>query len=231
MLGMRGVTAALTVAVVIAVVSFRLGAASSNGGKRRFLPFAAQRSPQDRTQRVERLKALKFDEVKLAEFVTRFRRCSREGLAAAGYLTPALPRKGGRLLTAADRTAKGNELLRQSKDVLFALLFGDASTGVRFHRVQRELLTLAAPRSKVHVLEFMQASTELSGAGTWQDPEDVASDERADNVIIEVEYGEVEREAIGDGIVTALRLINLLELNEQLIYARMADIEQSTLAE
>ncbi len=34
---------------------------------------------------------------------------------------------------------------------------------------------------------------------------------------------------IGHGIVTALRLINLLELNEQVLYARMTNVEQSTL--
>lgn len=101
----------------------------------------------------------------------------------------------------------------------------------RFDRVERELLTLTVPRSKVHKMEFMKASTELVGSGTWQDPEDIASDERADNVIIEVEYGEVRPEAIGDGIVAALRLINQLELNEQVIYARMTNIEQSTLAD
>ncbi|MFN7933340.1 MAG: hypothetical protein U0R19_08445 [Bryobacteraceae bacterium] len=43
----------------------------------------------------------------------------------------------------------------------------------------------------------LQVSTELKGAGTWQDPENVASDERA----------------------------------EQLLYARITDIEQSTLSD
>jgi len=34
---------------------------------------------------------------------------------------------------------------------------------------------------------------------------------------------------IGDGIKTALALINNLEINEQVLYARMENIEQSTL--
>lgn len=77
----------------------------------------------------------------------------------------------------------------------------------------------------------MRASTEIAGAGTWQDPDNVANDERADNVIIEVEYGKTRDEMIGDGIVAALRLINLLEVNEQVLYARMANVEQSTLTD
>jgi hypothetical protein len=52
-----------------------------------------------------------------------------------------------------------------------------------------------------------------------------------ENVIIEVEYGETRDEWIGDGIVAAIALINKLEMNEQVLYARMIDIEQSTLIE
>ncbi|MBK7199537.1 hypothetical protein [Candidatus Amarolinea dominans] len=77
----------------------------------------------------------------------------------------------------------------------------------------------------------MKASTEMSAAGTWQDPDSVSNDARADNVIMEVEYGEIVGEAIGHGIVRGLSLINNLEVNEQILYARMINIEQSTLIE
>ena len=33
----------------------------------------------------------------------------------------------------------------------------------------------------------------------------------------------------GDGVVTALKLINNLEINEEILYGRMENIEQSTL--
>jgi hypothetical protein len=56
-----------------------------------------------------------------------------------------------------------------------------------------------------------------------------ASDLRADNVVLEIEYGEIEGERIGDGVVTALKLINNLEINEEILYGRMENIEQSTL--
>jgi hypothetical protein len=71
----------------------------------------------------------------------------------------------------------------------------------------------------------MKATTELSAAGTWQDPESVSNDARADNVILEVEYGEIEDELIGHGIVRSLSLINNLEVNEQILYARRINAE------
>ena len=141
------------------------------------------------------------------------------------------PAKGTALLTAADRTDSGEELLTHAKDVLFALLFADESMGCDLPRRTQELLTLAVPRSKAAALDFMRASTELAAAGTWQDPDSVSNDERADNVLLEVQYGEVEGELVGHGIVLALTLVNNLEVNEQVLYARMINVEESTLIE
>jgi hypothetical protein len=75
----------------------------------------------------------------------------------------------------------------------------------------------------------MRASTELAAAGTWQDPDSVSNDERADNVLLEVQFGETADELVGRGIVTALSLINSLEVNEQILYARMINVEETTL--
>lgn len=44
-------------------------------------------------------------------------------------------------------------------------------------------------------------------------------------------HAEDPREAIGHGIVRVLALINNLEINEQVLYARMIGVEQSTLIE
>ena len=115
--------------------------------------------------------------------------------------------------------------------ILFGLLFGDERTNVRFDRVARELLTLTLPRHKAGALDFMQATTELGAVGTWQDPDGVSNDSRAENILLEAEYGEVAGELIGHGIVRALGLINNLEIDEQVLYDRMIDVEQSTLIE
>jgi hypothetical protein len=113
--------------------------------------------------------------------------------------------------------------------MLYGLLFGDESTGTRFDRTQRELLTLTVPRPKAESLDFMKATTELSALGTWQDPRGAANDMQADNVVLEVEYGEIDGELIGDGIVLSLSLINNLEINEEILYGRMENVERSTL--
>jgi hypothetical protein len=180
-------------------------------------------------ERIVRVKALALDEVKLRAFIEQYRPYQREKLIEEGYLSPDAPAKGTALITDAQRTGKGNQLLTETKDCLYALLFGDETTHTRFQRVQQELLTIAVPRFKAGVLDFMKATTELSAHGTWQDPESVSTDMRADNTLLQVEYGEVAEEWIGHGIVVTLSLINNLEVNEQVLYARMENVEESTL--
>jgi hypothetical protein len=182
-----------------------------------------------RQTRIERVRELNLDEDKLSEFVNQYKEYSREELILENLLSAGTPAKGGALITADLRSAKGNELLQHAKDILFGFLFGDESTNTLFHRMQRELLTLTVPRMKSSALDFMKATTELSALGTWQDPRGAANDMRADNVVLEIEYGEIKGERIGDGVVTALRLINNLEVNEEILYGLMENIEQSTL--
>lgn len=182
-----------------------------------------------RQERVERVKKLNLDENKLREFVQKYREYDREKLIKDKLLSADAPPKGGDLIEESLRSEHGNELLQHAKDMLFGFLFGDESVNTHFHRKQRELLTLTVPRMKSEALDFMKATTELSAMGTWQDPKGAANDLRADNVVLEIEYGEIEGERIGDGVVTALKLINNLEINEEILYGRMENIEQSTL--
>ena len=182
-----------------------------------------------RAERLERVRTLGLDATRLSAFVAEHAAVTRDSLLAAGHLQPDAPAKGTAMITAAHRSPTGERLLEEAKDVLFALLFGDASTATSLERVQQELLTFALPRTKAVALDFMRASTELSAAGTWQDPDSVSNDERADNVLIEVQYGEVDGELVGRGIVLALTLINNLEVNEQVLYARMINVEETSL--
>lgn len=186
---------------------------------------------QNRAERLDRVKALKLNQDTLAAFIKEHASPTREALIKDGFLAKSAPEKGTDLITEKDRSAKGNALLVHAKDVLFALLFGDASTNTSLERKQQELLTLTIPRFKTEALDFMKATTELSALGTWQDPDSVSNDSRADNVIFEVEYGEIDGELVGNGVVRCLSLINNLEVNEQILYARMINLEQSTLIE
>ena len=182
-----------------------------------------------RRERLERVRGLGIDEAALAEFAATYRDVDRAALLKDGRLAKGAPEKGTALLGPEHRSDEGEALLQRAKDVLFALLFGDESTGTHLERTQQELLTFALPIGKARALDFMRASTELAASGTWQDPESVSNDERADNVLLEVQYGDTKDERVGDGIIVALSLINNLEVNEQVLYARMIDVEQTTL--
>lgn len=208
------------------VVRLTLDAHSLHEMDRRHLQEA---KAAKRQERLARIRQLAFDRQQLIAFLGRYAAHDRELLIGQGFLLPTAPEKGTTLLTAESRTPSGNDLLLLAKDLLFALLFGDEGTNTRLLRTQRELLTLAVPRDKADALDFMKATTELSALGTWQDPQLVSNDQRADNVVLEVEFGEIEGELVGDGIVRALSLINNLEINEQILYARMINVEQTTL--
>ena len=183
---------------------------------------------QQRTERLIRLKEIKLDEPKLELFINQYQKYNRDFLEQEGYLVNP-PAKGTDLITIEFRSAKGEALLTKAKDILFALLFGDQSMDVNFERVEQELLTLTLPSSKTQAIDFMKATTEINGLGSWQDPDSVSNDNRVDNVLLQVEYGEINSERIGNGIITTLSLINNLEVNEQILYARMINVEQSTL--
>jgi hypothetical protein len=184
-----------------------------------------------RASRVARVTALGLDQTTIVAFTTELDGLDRAALLAAGHLHPEAPEKGLDAIGPAHRTPSGEVLLELAKDVLYGLLFGDETTQTQFDRVQRELLTLTLPRAKAGAFDFIPAATELSGAGMWRDPSGVSNDVRADNVIVEVEFGEVAGELVGHGIVRCLSLINNLEVNEQILYARMINVEESTLIE
>jgi hypothetical protein len=210
------------------IVRLALDAHSLHEMDRKMVQAAKLRA---RAERIDRLRAMALNPERLAEFLDRYRPYDRARLIQEGYLLPEAPAKGGPPIGDDKRTPEGNRLLQFVKDMLFGLLFGDEQAGVSFDRRQRELLTFALPRYKSGALDFMKAATELSAAGTWQDPESAAHDDRADNLLLEVEFGEIDAEQVGHGIVRCLSLINNLEVNEQVLYARMINIEQSTLIE
>jgi hypothetical protein len=183
----------------------------------------------ERAARAARIRSMCLDDACLHAFIERCRPLTRERLERDGLLIDP-PVKGAALIGASCRTPRGEALLGEAKDLLEALLFGDAALNVRLERVQRELLTITVARSKVGAIAcLLRAATEIDAEGTWRDPEQISHDDRAPNTQLEVEYGEVATEAVGRGIKLALRLINDLEINEQILYARMEDVEESTL--
>ncbi|RKN12015.1 hypothetical protein [Streptomyces radicis] len=167
-----------------------------------------------------------LDVAALAELVERYRALTREGMEAEGLLIGP-PAKGGELIGPERRSAAGAELLHEAKDMLHALLFGTPEDGVYLNRVGRELLTITVPRAKAHSIAFaLRAATEIGAEGTWRAPAGPPLDDRAPNTLLQVEYGEVTEELVGNGIVACLKVINNLEINEQVLYARMESVDE-----
>ncbi|MDG9728406.1 MULTISPECIES: hypothetical protein [unclassified Streptomyces] len=183
----------------------------------------------ERQRRAERVHTLALDLERLRRFIDDYQVLDRDTLIGRGLLIDP-PLKGSCLLGPEHRSPEGEHLLTEAKDLLHALLFDDEEAGVCLDRVERELLTLTLPRHKAHVIAFvLRAATEIGAAGTWRDPGGMANDARAPNTVLQVEYGEVAEELVGNGITACLRLINNLEVNEVVLYARMENVEESTL--
>lgn len=178
--------------------------------------------------RIARIKTMNLNEYKLAQYMEKFDAIKTDREHDCEYsISP--PDIGTDILHPQQRTPLGEALLKEAKDVLYALLYGSKDENVEFKRVEHELLTIVLPRFKAHAFGFLRTVTELSSIGNWRDPNGSCNDESATNSILEIQYGEVSSERIGDGIISCLRLINELEVNEKVLYARMRNVEQSSL--
>ncbi|MEM8963497.1 MAG: hypothetical protein AAGD38_18585 [Acidobacteriota bacterium] len=186
-------------------------------------PLEARRS------RIKRIERLQLDDDKLRQMLERYRSFDRKTLESDGLLL-APPHLGKEALTAPYRSDKGAALLQEAHDLFYALLFGTPEQSVRLPRTRRDFLTVTLPSKKAALLErFMLAVTETPAAGTWLDPEGVSDDIEARNTLLQVEFGDSHDELVSDGLIATLRLINYLEVNEEILYARIEQLEKSTL--
>ncbi|MFF4772896.1 hypothetical protein ACFY05_08565 [Microtetraspora fusca] len=183
---------------------------------------------EERAERAARIRLLHLDEESLPRYLQRYAALKRDVLEAAGYLRNPPP-KGADLIPASCRSSQGEALLCQAKDVLHALLFGGEAEGVRLRRVERELLTLALPRAKSHAAAPLLGAAEMCAESAWRDHSRTVADDPTVDLLCQVEYGEVAGGLLGNTLVATLRLINNLEINEQILHARTESIEQSTL--
>lgn len=179
---------------------------------------------------VRRVERSGVDECKLLDWAkANWLLCDRTRLVEEAYLRPSAPSQRTSILTDDNRTESDQEVLRSTKDILWAVLFGTEKTNVHLTRVARELLCLTVPSYKAYAFNFFRAVTELGASGTWRYPDNVSNDHNASNILLQVEFGETESNLIGDVIMVCTHLINLLEVNEQVLYARCISVEQSTL--
>ncbi len=185
----------------------------------------------ERKQRLNRIRELELTEDKLHQTTERYRGYTRERLESEGYLIDP-PHKGKEALSTNHRNTEGEALLRDAHDLFYALLFCGERQNVRLPRGHRDFLTVTLPAAKSETLErFMLALTETPVSGTWLDPEGVSDDIGAANKILQVEFGDSPDGAVSDGLIAILGLINNLEVNEEILYARIERLERSTLVQ
>ncbi|GAA3026332.1 hypothetical protein Aglo01_20010 [Actinokineospora globicatena] len=149
---------------------------------------------------------VELDEQRLVEHTARF------GAWDTSACLVGPPPPAGQLIDRDQRTAHGEALLVEAKDLLHTLLTGP--TGLS--PIRRARLTLTLPDQVVAVFGFLRGTITRTPVGGGQ-------------TALLVDYPEVAADLVGDAVVAALRVVNGLELNEAVLYARRADVDASTL--
>ena len=179
-------------------------------------------------QRLTRISKQGYNDQTIKEFINKYRKIKRSNLEESGFLLSP-PHLGLAIISPQHRSIEGEALLEKAQDMLYILLYGDEGIHVNLTREQEEVLTMILPKDKSEVLFFLKAVTQTDATGVWKDPEGVSNDDHAENTGLQVEFGDDLDGSIGLGIFVALNLINLLQVNEQVFYARMEKVGRSSL--
>ncbi|WP_299136018.1 hypothetical protein [uncultured Tenacibaculum sp.] len=179
-------------------------------------------------KRLTRIKNIGYNSKTLSDFIGKYQKINRSNLEESGLLLNP-PKMGLNSIAVQQRSIKGETLLKKVEDMLYVSLYGDITINVDLKRNQKEILTIMLPKSKSDSLSFLKAVTEMNVTGTWNDPDGVSNDDHTNNVELQIEFNNDEEGTIGLAIFTALNLINLLHVNEQILYTRMEKIERSSL--
>ena len=179
-------------------------------------------------RQLSRISSQGFDDQVVTDFIDKYRKISREDLETPGFLLNP-PHMGLSTIENHQRSKKGEALLKEARDMLYAALYGDETINVNLTRGQEEILTMILPAGKSDALDFLKAVTEVNASGIWQDPDGVSNDDHAANIGLQVEFSDSQKGTIGMAVFVALNLINLLHVNEEIFYARMEKVERSSL--
>lgn len=183
---------------------------------------------EDMRCRIDRIRKKGYNDQTIEDFINVYKTTDRTKLEERGFLLNA-PHMGLATIESYQRSKKGEELLEEARDMLYVALYGDEKMNVNLTSGQEELLTMILPLSKSDSLFFLKAVTETDAFGTWQDAEGVSSDDHTNNIGLQVEFNDNREGTIGMTVFVALNLINLLHVNEQILYARMEKIQRSSL--
>ncbi len=189
---------------------------------------AQRENLEDMEKRLARIAKKGYDDQTVDGFVGKYRNIHRADLENSGFLVSP-PHMGLAAIEPRQRSTKGEALLEEARDMLYTLLYGDKDINVHITRGKEEILTMVLPQGKSDTLSFLKAVTEMNTTGTWKDPQGISNDDQANNIGLQVEFGDNVKGNAGLAVFVALNLINLLHVNEQIFYARMEKVERSSL--
>jgi hypothetical protein len=178
--------------------------------------------------RLSRITKKGFTHQRIHSFIDAYNNISRSELLDAGFLINP-PHLGLHKIESFQRSQKGEMLLEEACDILYVVLYGDTSMNISIPRSRVEILTIIIPENKSDIFNFLKAVTETKITGTWNDPEEVSNDDHTNNIGFQIEFSDTKDGILGTAAFVALQLINLLEVNEQILYARLENIERSSL--
>ncbi len=183
---------------------------------------------EDMKRRLTRIRKKGYNDQAISNFINKYQKFSRETLETSDFLLNP-PHMGLATIEQHQRSKKGDALLEEARDMLYLALYGDDTINVNVSRGQEEILMVILPMGKSDSLSFLKAVTEVNVAGTWKDPEGISNDDSVNNIGFQIEFGDNQKGIIGTAVFVALNLINLLYVNEQILYARMEKVERSSL--
>lgn len=187
-----------------------------------------KRNLENMKKRLTRISKVGYDDQAILDFIAKYKNLSREDVETSGFLIRP-PHMGLGTIEMNQRSEKGESLLEEARDMLYLALYGDETINVKLSREREDILTVMLPLSKSDALFFLKAVTEVDTAGTWEDPDGVSNDDHTNNIELQVEFSDNDKGTTGSAIFVALHLINLLHVNEEIFYARMENVERSSL--
>lgn len=182
----------------------------------------------DLKKRLARIRTANYNLQNLNNFVEQYQNITREELEQNNFLLNP-PHMGLDIIAPHQRSSTGKLLLEKARDILYTCLYGDETINIHLARIKEEILTIMLPASKSDTLFFLKAVTEVEAKGTWLDPEGVSNDQQAPNHKLQIEFRNDKDGIIGLTVLVALKLINFLQVNEQILYCYLEKIERSSL--
>ncbi|WP_299104921.1 hypothetical protein [uncultured Tenacibaculum sp.] len=179
-------------------------------------------------KRLERIHTANYNLQHLDNFIKQYQNTTREVLEKNNLLINP-PHMGLDTISSLQRSSNGDLLLEKARDVLYSCLYGDESINIHLTREQEEILTIMLPVSKSDSLFFLKAVTEVEAKGTWLDPEGISNDQQTPNHKLQIEFSNDKNGTIGLAALVALKLINFLHVNEQILYCYLEKLERSSL--